>query len=476
MPLKPCILVNMTEFDFEAPDTATERDIYSVSRLNAEARQLLERGFARIWLEGELSNVARPASGHIYFSLKDASAQISAAMFRNRNRSLKFKPENGIQVVVRAQVSIYEARGNYQIIVDQMEEAGDGALRRAFEELKNKLAAEGLFDESLKQPLPALPTRIGVITSPSGAAIRDVLTVLQRRFPAIPVMVYPVPVQGKQAAEDIAAAIDMASKRNECDVLILTRGGGSLEDLWSFNEEIVARAIHACAIPLVSAIGHEIDFTIADFVADQRAPTPSVAAELVSPDQAEWQGQIRMLQQQLARLMQLQLESRQDNLGWLNKQMQYLHPGQYLQQQAQHLDELTLRNNTAFRSLFNYLQSKSQALDSQLQQFTPRHRIRELALTRDNLAQKLNQLAASMLDKKQQLLASACRTLDSISPLATLDRGYAIVSQFPAGKILHRVSASKPGDRIAAQLASGILECTVDKVIKPVKTPKVSSD
>jgi exodeoxyribonuclease VII large subunit len=457
----------MSEFDFEAGDSPPERDVYSVSRLNAEARQLLERGFARIWLEGELSNVARPASGHLYFTLKDATAQIGAVMFRNRNRLLKFKPEEGMQVVVRAQVSLYEARGNYQLIVEQMEEAGDGALRRAFEELKNRLAAEGLFDEALKKPLPALPARIGVITSPGGAAIRDVLTVLKRRFPAIPVLVYPVPVQGKQAATEIATAIDTASRRNECDVLILTRGGGSLEDLWSFNEEVVVRAIHACEIPLVSAIGHEIDFTIADFVADQRAPTPSAAAELVSPDQMEWRGQIQTLQQQLAQTIQLQIENWRNNLGWLNKQMKYLHPGQYLRQHLQRLDELEQRRNAAFRSRFSDLQSKAQTLHVQLQRVTPRHRIRELALTCDNLARQIRQFARSMLEKKQQVLAGACRTLNSISPLATLDRGYAIVSLLPKRIILHKATSSRPGDRVEARLASGVLECTVDKIIKP---------
>jgi len=462
-----CILAGMSEFDFEAGDPTPERDIYSVSRLNAEARQLLERGFARIWLEGELSNVVRPASGHLYFSLKDAAAQISAAMFRNRNRTLKFEPDNGMQVMVRAQVSLYEARGNYQIIVEQMEEAGDGALRREFEALKNKLAAEGLFDETAKQPLPTLPLRIGIITSPSGAAVRDVITVLKRRFPAIPVLIYPVPVQGKQAAAEIAAAIDTASRRNECDVLILTRGGGSLEDLWSFNEESVARAIHACKIPLISAVGHEIDFTIADFVADQRAPTPSAAAELASPDQVEWRGKIQTMQRQLNQCMQLQLTDWRNNLGWLNKQMEYLHPGQYLRQQSQRLDELTQRRDIAFRSIFNELQSKSKTLHVQLQQVTPQHQIRELTLKRVNLAQQLRQLTKTMLERKQQVLAGACRMLDSISPLATLDRGYAIVSQVPEGKILNQVTASKPGDHIQARLATGTLECTIDKIIKP---------
>jgi exodeoxyribonuclease VII large subunit len=239
--------------------TAPQRDIFTVSRLNREARELLETSLARLWVEGEISNLARPASGHLYFTLKDAKAQVSCALFRNRALRLRFTPENGTQVLVRAQVSLYEPRGNYQLIIDQMEEAGDGALRRAFEELKTKLYNEGLFDEAKKQPLPDLPRCIGVITSPSGAAIRDVLTVLKRRFPGIPVIIYPTRVQGDGAAEEIVAALRSADKRSDCDVLLLTRGGGSLEDLWPFNEEKVARAVEACSLPVVSAVGHEID-------------------------------------------------------------------------------------------------------------------------------------------------------------------------------------------------------------------------
>jgi len=264
-----------------------DRDVYTVSRLNQTARQLLEQGLPRIWLEGELSNLSRPSSGHLYFTLKDSRAQIRGAMFRNRNQLLRFRPQEGMQMLVRCRISLYEPRGDYQLIAESMEEAGDGALQRAFEELKRKLDLEGLLRAEHKQPLPLLPRRIGVVTSPSGAAIRDVLSVLKRRFPAIPVMVYPVPVQGKEAGREIAAMLHRAGERRECDVLILTRGGGSLEDLWAFNEEVVARAIHDCPVPVISAVGHEVDFTIADFVADQRAPTPSAAAELASPDQYE---------------------------------------------------------------------------------------------------------------------------------------------------------------------------------------------
>jgi len=273
----------------------------SVSELNRQAKALLEDGIARVWVEGEVSNLSRPASGHVYFSLKDASAQVSCAWFRQRQRGPTSNLKNGDQVLVFGKVSIYEARGNYQMIIERLEPAGEGELRRKFEALKKKLAVEGLFDEAAKQPIPMLPERIGVVTSPSGAAIRDILTVLRRRFPAIPVIVYPAAVQGIAAKAQIVDAIGAAVRRSECDVLIVGRGGGSLEDMWPFNEEEVAHAIFECPIPVVSAVGHEIDFTIADFVADLRAPTPSGAAELVVPDQADWRGQLDALAARIAK-------------------------------------------------------------------------------------------------------------------------------------------------------------------------------
>src|SRR5512139_1087653 len=275
-----------------SPAASFPREIYTISRLNREARALLEGHFPLMWIEGEISNLSRPASGHLYFSLKDPFAQVRCAMFRMRGMHLTFRPADGMHVLVRARLSLYEPRGDYQLIVEHMEEVGDGALRRAFEQLKQRLLAEGLFESGRKRALPALPRCIGVITSPTGAAIHDILTVLHRRFPAIPVIVYPVPVQGAGAAEQIATMIHRASERGDCDVLIVGRGGGSLEDLWPFNEEVVARAIYTSAIPVVSAVGHEIDFTIADFVADLRAPTPSAAAEMVSGVRAELQERI----------------------------------------------------------------------------------------------------------------------------------------------------------------------------------------
>ncbi len=453
----------MASPDLETGTKSAQRDIYSVSRLNREVRMLLEQGFARVWLEGELSNIARPSSGHVYFTLKDARAQIRAAMFRNRGQMLRFAPEEGMQVLVRAKVSLYEPRGDYQLIVEHMEEAGDGALRRAFEELKQKLAAEGLFAPETKHALPALPRRIGVITSPSGAAIRDVLSVLRRRFPAIPVLVYPVPVQGKDAAIQIADTIRLASDRGDCDVLILTRGGGSLEDLWSFNEEVVARAVHACRIPLVSAVGHEIDFTIADFVADQRAPTPSAAAELVSPDQQEWLARINTLAGRLENRWQQALTLGRQQASWLQKRLQQLHPGQQLRQQGQRLDQLEQRSRFIVSKYISDLKAELNEASGRLKRLSPLHGIAQQRLRQAALGQRLGSTAQRLLADKQRRLALCSRALDTISPLATLERGYAIVSRLPERHILHQANQVKPGDQVEARLSEGILVCTVEQ-------------
>lgn len=447
------------------PDTPSPaRDVFSVSRLNQAARSLLEQGFPRIWIEGELSNVSRPSSGHLYFTLKDSRAQVRGAMFRNRNQLLRFRPVEGLQVLVRAKVSLYEPRGDYQLIAESMEEAGDGALQRAFEALKRKLDGEGLFDPAGKQDLPALPRRIGVVTSPSGAALRDVLSVLRRRFPAIPVLVYPVPVQGRDAGREIAAMLYTACARRECDVLILTRGGGSLEDLWAFNEEVVARAIHACRIPVISAVGHEVDFTIADLVADRRAPTPSAAAELASPDQADWLARLAGLDTRAARRMQQALTASRERLRWLEQRLALRHPGQYLRQRAQRLDELENRSRLAIRSYFNKLHSSLHVLHAALDRLTPRHRIHRTELQRQALEARLRVALDMLFAARQRRLALACKALDTVSPLATLERGYAIVSRAGQHEILRQASAVSPGEQVAARLAHGTLLCTVDEV------------
>ena len=399
---------------------APRREVYTVSRLNREARVLLEAGLPPCWIEGELSNFARPSSGHWYFTLKDADAQVRCAMFRNANLRVRVAPKDGMHVLLRARVSLYEARGEYQLIAEHLEEAGEGALRRRFEELKARLAAEGLFDQALKRALPRLPRRIGVVTSPTGAAIRDILHVLARRFPAVPVLIYPVPVQGAGAAAEIAAAIRLASERRDADVLILARGGGSLEDLWAFNEEPVARAIRASSIPVVSGVGHEVDFTIADFAADVRAPTPSGAAEIVVPDRAEWRRSLLATAERLSRAWRRLGSRARERLAWLARRLELTHPRTRLAARAQRLDELETRLARALR--------------------------RELAEARARLA-------------------AAARTLNAVSPLATLERGYAIVS-LADGRVVRAARDVAPGDEVRARTAAGQFSATV-KAIEP---------
>jgi exodeoxyribonuclease VII large subunit len=293
----------------------------TVSQLNRRVKNLVEQGMARLWIEGEISNLSRPASGHIYLTLKDDTAQVSAAWFRQRQRGPAVGFKNGDRVLAFGRVSIYEARGNYQLIIEELEPAGEGVLKRRFDALKLKLANEGLFDDDRKRVLPALPNRIGIITSPSGAAVRDILSILKRRFPAVPVIIYPAAVQGDAAPGELIAALSTAISRDECDVLIMGRGGGSLEDLWAFNDEQLARAIVDCPIPIVSAVGHEVDFTIADFVADVRAATPSGAAEIVVPNQDDWLRHIAVFATRIARVGQRALEDRAQELDWLGKRL-----------------------------------------------------------------------------------------------------------------------------------------------------------
>ncbi len=441
--------------------TSLQRDVFSVTRLNRAARELLETGLARVWVEGEISNLARPASGHLYFTLKDAKAQVSCALFRNRAQRLRFAPENGLQVLVRAQVSLYEPRGNYQLIVDQMEEAGDGALRRAFDELKNRLYNEGLFDEAAKRPIPELPRCIGVITSPSGAAIRDVLTVLRRRFAGIPVVIYPTRVQGEGAADDIVAALELAQRHNVCDVLLLTRGGGSLEDLWPFNEEKVARAVAACTLPLISAVGHEVDVVITDFVADARAPTPSAAAERLSPDGAALETRIRQLASRLRQQLQRQLQRHRERLDWLRQRLARQHPGQRLQQQAQRLDELEQRLERALRQNLATRRARLDTASARLRQHHPGRRLDELLAHNRALAKRLEYCINLQLSKRREKLAILARALETVSPLATLQRGYSITLAAGSGQVITDSRQVAPGDALETRLASGRVFSTV---------------
>jgi exodeoxyribonuclease VII large subunit len=445
-------------------DDSPQREVYSVARLNREVRQLLEADFARIWVEGEISNLARPPSGHLYFTLKDASAQISCALFRNRATRLTGQVENGTQVLIQGQVSLYEARGNYQLIVSHMEEAGDGALRRAFEQLKQRLHAEGLFDLAHKRPLPVWPRCIGVVTSPSGAAIRDVLTVLKRRFPAIPVVIYPTRVQGENAAGEIVAALHTAEQRGECDVLLLTRGGGSLEDLWPFNEESVARAVYNCGLPVVSAVGHEIDVVITDFVADERAATPSAAAELLSPDRNQVLLRFTQLSQHLQSRVRHGLQQRRQRLDWLTRRWRQCDPGRRLLQQNQRLDELQQRVTRAWSHASARWRAGLDALYARLLQHSPRQRLQRLDALAAQLAQRLKYCIHIQLSVQREKLAGLSRALETVSPLATLQRGYSITLAQATGKVIQRAAETRVGDTLETRLASGRIISQVSEV------------
>ncbi len=451
----------MDDFELEAtPQTAI-----SVTELNRTVRTLIERGVGRVWVEGEMSNLARPASGHLYFSLKDDAAQVRCAWFRQRQRSPTINLKNGDKLLAYGKVSLYEARGDYQLIVERLEAAGEGELRRRFEELKRKLAAEGLFDEALKKPLPTLPHCIGVITSPSGAAVRDVLSVLQRRFPAIPVVVYPVAVQGDAAAPEICAALLLAARRAECDVLILGRGGGSLEDLWAFNEEAVARAIYDCPLPVISAVGHEVDFTIADLVADYRAPTPSGAAEIVVPDQREWQRHFALACKRFSGHMQRLLEDRYQKLDWLARRLRQCSPQATVTRQGEQLQGLRKTLATAMRTDLMRRSRAIERIESRLRQQSPAARLQRMALRLASLRQRLNAGAEASIAATANRLALSSRALQAISPLATLERGYAIVSD-TEGRAITDAGAITKGSVIEARLAHGRIEAIVSKTGK----------
>ena len=399
-----------------------KQKILKVSQINLLAKKILEANFPHTLIEGEISNLVMPSSGHIYFSLKDERAQVRAVMFRQYNLGLKFRPENGMQVIVRAQVSLYEPRGDYQLIVEKMEEAGEGILHAKFLELKAKLEKEGLFDKKYKKPLPKLPESIGVITSPTGAVIRDIVSVLKRRFPSVNVIIYPILVQGNEAGAQIIASIQKANKRKECDLLILARGGGSLEDLWCFNEEIVARTIFGSTIPIISAVGHETDFTIADFASDLRAPTPSVAAELAAPNIADWLKTLENLKYRLIGTIQNKLQ--QFILLFSNLKSRLRHPYYYLAAKIQKLDEMEHRLNLAIKHRLAY---------------------------------------------HKQSLAKLGASLDAVSPLRTLARGYAIVSK--DNRVISKTKNVNIGDTIQTRLSDGGLECLVKKISRSLSSP-----
>ncbi len=441
-----------------------QRDIYTVSRLNQAVRQLLEGGFPLLWVEGEVSNLSRPSSGHVYFSLKDGQAQVRCALFRHRALLLSPNLANGRQLLVRARISLYEPRGDYQLQIEYLEEAGAGARRLAWEQLRQHLAREGLFDLARKRPLPALPRRIGVITSPTGAAIRDVLSVLRRRFPALPVLLYPAPVQGADAGARIAQAIGLASQRQDCEVLLLVRGGGSVEDLAAFDEESVVRAIAACRIPLVSGVGHEIDLTLADLAADMRAPTPSAAAELVSPDRLEWLQRFARLEERLTAAQRRRLQGGEQRLRLLAQRLLRQQPGRWLQDRGQRLDELEQRLRRAQQVRQERLQTRLEGLMAQLRLHAPLPRLERLEEQRQALEARLKMAMRHYLERQAQRLARAGQALHALSPLQTLGRGYAIIRRYPQGEIIHRADQVRIAETVEAVLGEGRLLCRVESL------------
>lgn len=449
----------MSDFSLESSGA-----IYTPTELNREVRLHLEAGFSKISLEGEISNLAKPASGHLYFSLKDSAAQVRCAMFRSSASRVNIRPANGMQVLARGRISLYEPRGEYQFIVDSLQEAGIGLLQQQFEALKKQLESEGLFSQERKKALPRFPLKIGVITSPSGAVIRDIMHVLQRRWPVADVRLYPTPVQGSEAPAALRAAISQANREEWAEVLIIARGGGSLEDLHAFNDESVARSVAASGIPVISAVGHETDYSICDFVADQRAPTPSAAAEIATPDGPQLRAGIDRSWRLLTNRIQHRLQQHSQKLDNLAHRLAQQHPQVKLRLQSKEL-------SVASRNLMKAMQRRLQEQKAELSNFSHRleqaHPDKKLALLRQRINIARDQLQRSTGHALQQgrgQLHELVRTLHAVSPLATLDRGYAVISDAASGKVLASCKNVIPGQNLQAQLVDGRLHVTVDQV------------
>ncbi|MFP1764246.1 exodeoxyribonuclease VII large subunit [Lonsdalea quercina] len=437
--------------------------IFTVSRLNQTVKQLLEGEMGHIWLSGEISNFSQPSSGHWYFTLKDERAQVRCAMFRGSNRRVTFRPQNGQQVLIRAMITLYEPRGDYQLLADSMQPAGDGLLQHQFEQLKQRLSGEGLFDQQFKQPLPKPAKRVGVITSASGAALHDILQVLQRRDPSLPVIIYPTAVQGADAPPQIIRAIELANLRDECDVLIVGRGGGSLEDLWSFNDERVARAIFASRIPIVSAVGHETDVTIADFVADLRAPTPSAAAELVSRNQLELLRQVTTQRQRLEMAMDYYLAQRQSLFTRLHHRLQQQHPQLRLARQQNRLIRLRQRLDDAVQLRLRQSLRRQEHLQQRLLQQPPQPRIHRAQQHIQQLNYRLQHALDKQIGQNKQRFGEACSHLQAVSPLATLGRGYSVTT-ISSGEVLKKAGQIAAGDTLSTRLQDGWVESQVTAI------------
>lgn len=442
-----------------------DREVLTVSQLNQRARHLLEDVFPQVWVEGEISNLARPASGHLYFTLKDSQAQVRCALFRQNALKVRQALRDGLAVKVRGKVSLFEGRGDYQMIADAVEPAGDGALRLAFEALKEKLAGEGLFATERKRPLPAHPQRVGIVTSPTGAVIRDIISVFRRRAPQVSLTLVPTAVQGREATAQIVRALALADAQG-FDALILARGGGSLEDLWCFNEEAVARAVATCKTPIVSAVGHETDVSISDFVADVRAPTPSAAAELLAPDSSGLRQRLEGLERRLQLRMRQLIAHQHLRLDGLTRRLR--HPGERLRQQAQRLDDLEMRLQRALDRQVSQRREHLARLETRL---AAQHPGRALGLLRqrlDALAARLPRAMRETLGTRRLELQSQVQTLHAFSPLATLGRGYSILLD-ERGQAIRSASQTQPGQRLKARLGEGELEVRVeDNHLAPV--------
>ncbi|MGY0798976.1 exodeoxyribonuclease VII large subunit [Lysobacter sp. A286] len=436
--------------------------VLTPSQLNTLARDLLEGAFPLVWIEAELGNVARPSSGHLYLTLKDARAQVRCAMFKPKSTWLKFIPREGMRVLARGRLTLYEARGEYQMVLDHMEEAGEGALRRAFDELKARLQAEGLFDDARKRPLPAFASRIGVITSPSGAAVRDVLSVLARRFPLVQAEVLPVPVQGATAAVQITRMLQRAAASGRYDVLVLARGGGSMEDLWAFNDEQLARAIAACEVPVVSAVGHETDFSLADFAADVRAPTPSVAAELLVPNRDDLNRRLRALDARHANLQAQHLRQAMQRVDRAGLRLNAQRPQARLDGLRRRQLDALRRLSVAWQQRLERDQSRLRHADAVLRISHPRRRVDRLRERLAAVSQRPQAAIARRLSHDALALRGLARSLEAISPLATVRRGYAIV-EHPDGRLVRSVFDAEPDDRLEIRLSDGRLQVRVEK-------------
>ena len=434
---------------------------YSVTELTINIKRILEKSFSRICVQGEISNLALPRSGHAYFNIKDANAQIPGVMFRSRLMSNKFRLEDGQELIFQGSITVYEPRGAYQLIIDRVEPVGAGALQLAFDQLKKKLKNEGLFDDSHKKELPPIPKGIGIVTSPTGAAIRDMLNILGRRFPQVPVQIYPALVQGEQAADEIAAGIAYFQDQEEIDLLIVGRGGGSLEDLWAFNEEKTARAIFASKIPVISAVGHEVDFTIADFTADLRAPTPSAAAELAVPDRFELLRQADMMHVRLLQAIDRYIKNMKEKIDHCEKRLTT--PRWVIQKQMIRTDELTTRLTHAIERKLLRIGNRVELLERRTRAFDPAGRIAAYKLRVDDLKKRLQYRVSSTVDQKKYRLQELTRVLDSVSPLAVLDRGYASV----ADKENHYIQ-SVQDLQVGSEIQVGMKDGTVDGVVKKI--------